>query len=119
MLKQNTVLNCKKYQVRKVSSMDNIYSLAKGLNELFEIAYKEIAPRVEKIITSQNKDINLIESYLVRLLDIPTDEAYILLQRLCNYCENINPEIAEFYINEYEEIYDIKEDKAKKRTYPE
>lgn len=99
--------------------MDNIYNLARELSELYEMAYKEIAPRIEKIIISQNKDLNLIESYLTRLLDIPTDEAYILLQRLCNYCESINPEIAEFYLNEYEEIYDIKDEKTRKKTYQE
>ena len=96
--------------------MDNIIELAKELNELYEIAYKQVAPNVEKIIISKNKDISLIEFYLERLLDIPTDKSYNMLKKLCDYCWSINPEISEFYINEFEELYEIKDTKKRKKT---
>ena len=96
--------------------MDSIFELAKELNKLYETTYNLIAPDIEKIIRSKNRDIHLIEAYLDKLLDIPTDKAYNLLVRLCNYCMNIDKDIAEFYLNEYEELYEIEKPKIKKKT---
>lgn len=96
--------------------MNNIFELARELNELHEMAYNLIAPNIEDIIKFGNKDIYLIETYLDKLLDIPTDKAYKLLTKLCNYCMNIDKEVAEFYLNEYEELYEIKKLKTKKKT---
>lgn len=96
--------------------MDNIIKLAKELNKLYEISYKQIEPNVETIIISKNKDISLIEFYLERLLNIPTDKSYNMLKKLCDYCWSINPEISEFYINEFEELYGIEDPKKRKKT---
>ena len=95
---------------------DNIFRLAKELSKLYELSYNQIAPHVEEIIISKNKDIKLIESYLDKLLNIPTDKAYNLLAKLCNYCKDIDPETAKFYIDEYEELYEIKKTKKRKKT---
>ena len=77
---------------------DKIIELAKQLNDLYELSYNQIKHDIEWIIKSKNTNLKIIENYLERLLDIPTDKSYKLLKKLCDYCSNFNKEIANFYL---------------------
>ena len=85
--------------------MDEIFSLAKQLNDLYEYNYNIIKPEILAIIKNKVTDINIIERYLDRLLDIPTDKGFILLNKLCDYYSNIDKEGAKFYLDSYKEMY--------------
>ena len=52
---------------------DKIIELAKQLNDLYELSYNQIKHDIEWIIKSKNTNLKIIENYLERLLDIPTD----------------------------------------------
>ena len=58
----------------------------------------------------------LIEYYLDELLNIPTDNSYELLKKLCNYYMLLNKEAALFYLNEYQEIWLDDDLKTLKKT---
>ena len=96
---------------------DKIIELAKQLNDLYELSYNQIKLDIERIIKSKNTNLKLIENYLDRLLNIPTDKSYQLLKKLCYYCLNFNKEIADFYLNEFKEIYGDEELKTLKKDY--
>ena len=97
--------------------MDEIMSLADKIAKLQQSMYKKIAPEVEKIIEKEITDIDKIEYYLTKLLDIPTAEGYSLLKRLCKYYMKLNPKAAEFYLRAYGEMYELpSKSKVKKRA---
>ena len=96
---------------------DKIIELAKQLNDLYELSYNQIKLDIERIIKSKNTNLKLIENYLDRLLNIPTDKSYKLLKKLCDYCSNIDKELADFYLKEFEEIYGEDEPKTLKKDY--
>ena len=95
---------------------DNIMLLAKELNDLYEIMYNEIKPEVNYIIQKQITSKKTIEDCLDKLLDIPTTKAESLFNKLCNYYEKINKEIATEYREIYKELYFDDFKKIKKRT---
>ena len=64
--------------------MNDIFSLAKELSDIYEVSYNMIETEVKLIISNNIRDIKIIESYLDRLLDIPTDKGLILFVNLAN-----------------------------------
>lgn len=95
--------------------MKEIKELAKALYELWQEYYKLVEPSVLHIIDSKSENRYLIESYLDDLLNIPTDEGYELLKKLCAYYSTIDKEGTDFYLNTWNEIYedDYEEDRKK------
>ena len=100
----------------KYTIPSDIIELARGLNNLYKTMYIQIEPEVSYIINKKVKNVRIIEACLDRLLDIPTDEAYILFKKLCDYYAKIDKEGAKFYLDSYEEIYGEDEPKTKKKT---
>lgn len=97
---------------------EEIIKLAKELNNLYELAYEQIKPNIEDIIKNKINNKKIIEHYLDELLNIPTDKAYDLLKKICNYYISINKETALFYLNEYHEIWLAEEEvKTLKKDY--
>ena len=93
----------------------DLYRLVNELRYLYEISYNNIKPQVLYIIKNNIQDTNLIEHTLDSLLDIPTDKGYQLFTEFCNYISTFNKEIANDYINIYDELYDINS-KIKKKN---
>lgn len=85
---------------------DEIKEIATQLNELYELKYDMVKPKVIEIIKKRIVDINIIEKCLDETLNIPTDKGYELHSLLCRYYSTINPKNATFYINEYYELWD-------------
>ena len=100
----------------KYTIPQDIIELAKQINDLYKIMYEMIKPEVLYIINKKVKNVVIIEDTLDRLIEIPTDAAYELLIKLCEYYATIDKEGAKFYLESYEEIYGEEEPKAKKKT---
>lgn len=92
---------------------NEIKELASGLVKLWEIKYEIVKPQVINIIKNRITNKNMIEHTLDETLDIPTDKGYELHSLLCRYFSMIDKESAEFYMNEYHEFWDEKEDDEK------
>ena len=95
--------------------MDDILNIAKELSEIYEISYNIIKLEVLFIIENNITDIKIIENCLDRLLDIPTDKGFMLLNKLCDYYSNIDKEGAKFYLDSYREMYGEEDKKLIKK----
>ena len=98
-------------------NLKEIFDLAKKLNELYEISYKQLLPDVKYIIEKNVKNTRFIECTLDNLLNIPTDKSYELFVLLCNYYESINADAAKFYLDSWNEIYGNENNKVKKKDH--
>ena len=97
--------------------MDNIYDLAKELDNIYEALYIDLNDDVSYIIKKNIRNTKFIQSTLDNLLDIPTDKAYDLFITLCDYYMTIDKEAAMFYIDTYDEVYGMIKPKVKKKDY--
>ena len=87
--------------------IEAIKKLIEDRDHLAQHAYVQYNPVVEKIIASQNKDLNLISHTLDGILDFCFDEQMLLLYRkLCRYLWDIDPESTAYYINAYREMWE-------------
>jgi len=75
-----------------------------------------VKPNVVHIINNNIKDIKYIESTLDDLLNVPTDESYKLLTILCNYVAGFDRELADDYLNLFEELYGDEDSEEKSRS---
>ena len=78
---------------------NDIKELAQGLVNCWEEMYNIYYPEVERIITYQIKDTNLIEHTLDHILDIYTEKGFKLYLKLVFYYSTFNIEGAYAYIN--------------------
>ena len=88
-----------------MNEFENIYNTAKKLSKLYEIQYEYAKTMVIYIIKNRITIPSVIESCLDETLNIPTDKGYELHSILCGYYSVINREIAEFYMNEYHQLW--------------
>ena len=95
---------------------NEIFEMAKELNELYELSYKQIEPQVIYIIKNNIKDINFIDHVFDELLNIPTKKCYKLFMRLCDYVETFNIKLVKEYLEIYEELYGDDKSKEKQKT---
>ena len=87
--------------------------LAAGLQALSQQATQQLAPIVEDILRSRNRDQRLIERTLDKLLDVCGYEpALLLYRRLCRHYWDIDPGATVGYINAYREMWDSEEETA-------
>lgn len=92
-------------------SKSKIFALANELQKLQREAvtgtlafYK---PEIERIIKTNNQDIDTIEHALDALLDVTFDNDVLLLfKKLCRYYYNIDPQATAEYISFYREMWD-------------
>jgi len=82
--------------------------------DLCDLTYQEIEPRVLHIIKNNIKDINLIEHTLDILLNVPTEKGCTLFIKLCNYISKFNRQLADEYLEIYDDIYSEHHQKRKK-----
>ena len=94
---------------------NELKTMVKSLMELYDIAYLQIKPNVEYIVDNDIKDLNIIEHTLETLLDIPTNEGYNLFVKLCNYMSKFNKELADEYLEIYDDLYGEAKPKTKKK----
>ena len=83
---------------------NNIKELAKGLLNTYEKMYNIYYPEVERIITYQIRDINLIENTLDHILDIYTEKGFYLFLKLVFYYSTVDIEKAYKYIDILKDI---------------
>lgn len=96
---------------------EEIYDLAKELNDIYLQMYLDLRDDVTYIIKKRIRNTTFIEDTLDNILDIPTEEAYDLLLELCNYYMTIDKEASLFYLDSYGEIYGEEEHKVRKKDY--
>ena len=102
--------------LKKSSSIPNsIKEMASSLIDLYALAYEQIKPKVNYII--QNNIINkiYIEQVLDELLNIPYEPSYQLLVKLCNYTSKFDTQLANDYLELWNDLYEEKP-KSKKRN---
>ena len=95
----------------------SIKLLFKELIEIYNIAYKELKPSVERIIKENITNKDTIEDCLEKLLNIPTDACYKLFIKLCDYYARIDLSSSLEYLKIYEELYGEDDIKIKKKDY--
>ena len=100
----------------KYNLSDKIKPLIQELIDLYDIAYEHIKPKVTYIINNEIKDIDFICHILDELLNIPTDKSYNLFIELCNYTYKFDKNIANEYLEIYQELYGEDEKENKKKT---
>ena len=93
---------------------NEIFEMAKSLNELYELSYNQIKPEISYIIKNNIKDMNYIDHVFDELINIPTDKCYKLFIKLCEYVKTFNAKIVNEYIDIYEDLYG---EEPKKKKY--
>ena len=94
-----------------------IKTMLDDLNNLYDLAYKELKTQVAYIIKKNLKDSKMIESTLDQLLNIPTDKCYLLFIKLCNYVATFDQSMADDYLTIYDELYGNHDNEAKKKSH--
>ncbi len=92
----------------------DIKHITKELTKLYDIKYEIIKPEIIRIISNRIKDPKIIEWCLDQTLNMPTDKGFELHSLLCGYYSMINKKSAEWYLNEYSNFWDAKEEKEVK-----
>lgn len=90
---------------------DDLVNMARGLMELYDIAYEQVKPKVQYLIVHHVQDMNVIDHIFDEVLNIPTEKAYQLYLQLCNYVATFNPKEAKEYIDLYYDLYGLDEEK--------
>ena len=99
-----------------MDSINQIKKIAGELAILYEMGYEQTAPTVYHIMNTGIKDPKTIEWHLDQLLNYPIEKSLNLFLELCAHYEKIDPESAEFYYEEYDELYGEEDKKTRKRT---
>ena len=76
---------------------------------LYQEAYQALKPRVAYIIKNHITDSYLLEITFDSLLNIPTKECFDLFMSLHDYALDIDRELAEDYMQIYNDTYNEKE----------
>lgn len=92
---------------------DELLESFKKLNELWDVAYEELKPRVVYIIKNKK---NIIEHMYDEITNIPTDKCYELFIYFSKYVALFNMDIVKEYIDIYDDLYGpIDKDKILKK----
>ena len=95
--------------------LDNRFvELARGLVKIYEEKYNLLCPIVLEVVNKKEENINVIEHLLDLLLDLPTTKGEELFYYLVNYYSSLNKEDADFYMNEYKNLYGEENEDVKK-----
>ncbi len=89
--------------------MKEYNDITNNISHLYEEAYQELKPRVARIINNHLTDSYLLEITFDSLLTIPTKECFDLFTCLYDYALDIDRELAEDYMQIYNEKYNEKE----------
>ena len=102
-------------KIEKITSkiINELKEPLKQLNDMQKMRAQIIENDVNQIISSNNKDINLIDKVFDKLVDILYYD-YTLIEQsylnLVNYCKNVDEDIADFYYQEYLKIINEEEE---------
>ncbi|MGF7231023.1 hypothetical protein [Arachidicoccus sp.] len=87
--------------------IDDIRPLAKHLQQLQQLAYRQYLPQLESLTENKIKDDSTIQGLLDGILDFCGEEKMLLLfKKLCRYYFDINPQATARYIHFYREMWD-------------
>lgn len=113
-LKKEQKMTTKKVKNSKNPLDKELLGLFQAVKDVHQRAIKEIkqniAPEIDSIIISKQKNCLEIERILDILLDFAFDEYILgLFKKLCRYYFSINAEATIFYVHSYRELWDNKE----------